>query len=332
MIQIISPSKLTTGGTELLHQLNYELEKLDAEVGMAYFDKEKKSFVETDINPNFSKYSLKKNKSVLLKDVKENVIIVPETMLKHVKNIKNAIVYVWWLSVDNYKVNLNLDYLKDYGINSFVYEFKKALTIVPISNLKKFKHLVQSEYASNFLKDKGIKSDFLSDYININFSNTDSKIKKEDIICYNPAKGKNVTKKIIDFYSTNESNFSFIPIVKMTQKQVAETLQKAKIYIDFGWHPGKDRIPREARLQDCVIITGKRGSAGNKADVRIPEKYKFNEKESNFLKNIDSVIRDVISNFDANLSQQNEYKEVIHGEKELFEKEVLRFFNEVKNN
>lgn len=24
------------------------------------------------------------------------------------------------------------------------------------------------------------------------------------------------------------------------------TMRKAKVYIDFGFHPGKDRIPREA--------------------------------------------------------------------------------------
>lgn len=332
MIQIISPSKLTTGGTELLHQLNYELEKLGADVGMSYYDKENKSFVEIDINPNFKKYSVKKSKSVKLTDSADTVIVVPETMLKHISKITNAKIYVWWLSVDNYKVNLNLDYLKDYGLKSFIYEFKKALTITPISKLRIHKHLVQSKYAQEFLASQSVKSEYLSDYINTDFSNVDSEIKKSDIICYNPAKGKNVTKRIIDFYKNRNSKVRFVPIVKMNQKQVAETLRSAKIYIDFGWHPGKDRIPREARLQDCVIITGSRGSAKNEEDVRIPQKYKFDEKSPDFLKNIDLIIMDVMNNFDQNLNSQNKYKEAINNERNIFEKEVKRFYKEVINN
>ena len=30
-----------------------------------------------------------------------------------------------------------------------------------------------------------------------------------------------------------------------------------KLYIDFGGFPGKDRLPREAVMHDCCIITGK---------------------------------------------------------------------------
>ncbi|KAA0126159.1 hypothetical protein FY557_18790 [Chryseobacterium sp. SN22] len=329
MIQIISPSKLTTGGTELLHQLNYELEKLGADVGMAYYDKEHKSFVEMEINPNFKKYSTKKNESVKLNDSTDNVIVVAETMLKHISAIKNAKVYVWWLSVDNYKVNLNLDYLKDYGFKSFIYEIKKALTITPISKLKGYKHLVQSKYAKDFLSSYSVQSEYLSDYINTGFLDVGPEINKSDIICYNPAKGKNVTKRIIDFYKNKNSAIRFIPIVNMNQKQVAETLRSAKIYIDFGWHPGKDRIPREARLQNCIIITGKRGSARNEEDIRIPQKYKFDEKSPDFLKNIDLIITDVVNNFDENLNSQNYYKEIINKERSLFEKEVARFYEEV---
>ncbi len=38
-------------------------------------------------------------------------------------------------------------------------------------------------------------------------------------------------------------------------------MRKAKLYIDFGYHPGKERMPREACLLDCCLIIGKDGSA-----------------------------------------------------------------------
>jgi len=43
-----------------------------------------------------------------------------------------------------------------------------------------------------------------------------------------------------------------------------------KLYVDFGKHPGKDRMPREAAVHGCCIITGRRGAAGNPFDIPIP--------------------------------------------------------------
>lgn len=54
-------------------------------------------------------------------------------------------------------------------------------------------------------------------------------------------------------------------------------MSKSKVYIDFGNHPGKDRIPREAAISGCIVITGKRGAAAFAEDVCIPETYKFDE-------------------------------------------------------
>ena len=57
--------------------------------------------------------------------------------------------------------------------------------------------------------------------------------------------------------------------------QVTAKLLRAKIYIDFGPHPGMDRFPREAALAGCMIVTNTQGAAEYYADVPIPHKYKF---------------------------------------------------------
>lgn len=51
---------------------------------------------------------------------------------------------------------------------------------------------------------------------------------------------------------------NFKPIINMTRDEVIRELQRAKVYIDFGNHPGKDRIPREAAILGCCAIVGKR--------------------------------------------------------------------------
>ena len=54
-------------------------------------------------------------------------------------------------------------------------------------------------------------------------------------------------------------------------------LQRSKIYIDFGPHPGMDRIPREAALAGCLVITNSEGAAGFQSDVPILPKYKVKD-------------------------------------------------------
>ena len=53
-------------------------------------------------------------------------------------------------------------------------------------------------------------------------------------------------------------------------------MMESKVYIDFGNHLGKDRIPREV-ASGCCIITGKTGADKYKEDVYIGEKFKFDE-------------------------------------------------------
>lgn len=57
-------------------------------------------------------------------------------------------------------------------------------------------------------------------------------------------------------------------------------MDESMIYIDFGEHPGKDRIPREAAMRDLIVITGRDGAAVNDVDVSIPKKYKIDRNMS----------------------------------------------------
>ena len=51
----------------------------------------------------------------------------------------------------------------------------------------------------------------------------------------------------------------------------------AKVYVDFGNHPGKDRIPREAALCGCRVVTNLRGAAAYREDVELDDCLKFDE-------------------------------------------------------
>ena len=82
----------------------------------------------------------------------------------------------------------------------------------------------------------------------------------------------------------------------MSPIEVQELFKKSKVYIDFGYHPGKDRIPREAAVNDCCIITNREGSAKNNIDIPIFDKYKFSEPIKDQTK-IFELISDIFANY-----------------------------------
>ena len=111
----------------------------------------------------------------------------------------------------------------------------------------------------------------------------------------------------------------------MSRTQMIETLQRAKVYIDFGNHPGKDRIPREAAILGCCVITGKRGSAAFYEDVPISDEYKFDDKDENIYRIIHRV-RDCLENYAERDKDFEHYRRVIRDEPSKFIADLRKIF------
>ena len=90
--------------------------------------------------------------------------------------------------------------------------------------------------------------------------------------------------------AASAGRLDWVPIENMTPREVGELLASAKVYVDFGEHPGRDRIPREAALAGCVVITGTRGSAGNGIDIPIPSEYVIGEDSPDAVNRIVAAI------------------------------------------
>jgi len=93
--------------------------------------------------------------------------------------------------------------------------------------------------------------------------------KKEDIVAFNGMKDR-MTPAICHMLK-----IPFINLRGLPREKVLEALQKCKLYVDFGFHPGKDHLPREAAMCGCVVVTNKSGSAAYDEDVPIREKVLF---------------------------------------------------------
>jgi hypothetical protein len=315
-IYILCPPKYATGGTELLHQLSDALLKNDVDARLFYWPKAK-----NPTSPEFVKYQI--NIATDIQDVKENVFIAPEIDNFKIFEYENIQKAIWWLSVDNYFKNVSIrkNTLKLRLADTF---FRRKLFNFQDSRFDSVKHFAQSYYAKKFLESKGIQDvKMLTDYINDRFFSTSFEISnKEDIVLYNPKKGIEFTQKLIKM---SGDAIRWIPIQNLSREGVVDLLKKAKVYIDFGNHPGKDRFPREAAVLGCCIITNKEGSAGNNKDLPIPERYKF-EADANNLNSIVDRITECLTEYENVHLDFESYRAQISEEKNVFFKEVNSLF------
>tara|TARA_X000000950_G_scaffold288265_1_gene404188 strand:- start:136 stop:1104 length:969 start_codon:yes stop_codon:yes gene_type:complete len=303
-----------TGGSELVHQLCHELSNLNLKSYICYYP-----FHNNYEIPN--EYSIYNLEQCDLEDDPENIIILPEVATKFAWGIKKSKIGIWWLSVDNYYRKKRDNFFKDQI--KYLKDLIR-LRLMPIFLMKKYLHFVQSKYAYDHLKNQNLSPDYLSDYLNpIHFR--ENKVVKENIILYNPVKGKKVTQKLIN----DNKDFNFIALEKLTNKQVQELFNRAKLYIDFGNHPGKDRMPREAVMANCCIITGVRGSAKNNIDIPILTKYKFNDQELIDNNLFRSLVISIFSNYAENLFNFTDYKKSIINEKTIFQNQVKNIFTKI---
>ncbi len=318
-IFVVCPAKGATGGPELLHQLVYKMNIFGMDAVMYYYP----SNLDDPVHPFYKQYNNRYVREI--EDNEENILVVPEIRTDLVYKYPKIRKIIWWLSVDNFP-----RYPKDWKVIAktmlrTIKNPKYCYNFEPMENLY---HLVQSEYARSYLLKKGIrpdKIDYLSDYINSLFiskqQGNKKDIAKEDIVTYNPKKGYKFTKKIIKA----AKDIKFVPIVNMTPDEVAELLLRAKLYIDFGNHPGKDRIPREAAVSNCCVIVGKKGSARFKEDVPIGNEYKFDVNTRN-IKKIVEKIKHILKNYDSEIQKFESYRHFILNEETRFENDIKRIF------
>jgi len=344
-VYIACPANVATGGPELLHQLAFHLRnEMGIKAYVLYYNFTGGS--QSPVHPAFRIYNVPFVLEIpSSEDQEKNILIVPEisSALKLLRKYKNIRKGVWFLSVDNYYLSklkktdfifkrLLIKLLRSItGSPFFVFDVTSKELLNKLMNLYNYQedrdlinsnfYLFQSYYSLvHFGKLK--PSFYLSDYLNKDFLTiTTDFSKKENFVVFNPKKGFSYTKEIIKA----AKDITFVPIVNMTREQVIEILQRAKVYIDFGNHPGKDRIPREAAILGCCVITSKRGSAAFQEDVPIPERYKFDDTLDNVPRVVETI-RYCFENFDEAVRDFDFYRELIKEEPKKFIDDLKKIF------
>lgn len=330
-IFVPAPAGTVTGGAELLHQLVGYLRDHGRDAYIVYFGE-----AEHSIPTDYGCYNIATSNQV--EDIGTNVVVIYEGIYNQIALYPNAQKVLWWLSVDNFFLCSRsflspFDYYRyqKHGLRRIAKlclhflmgrnEFNELLSIKELVSLNAV-NAYQSEYAQWWL----LKHHFpnvvpLKDYINIDHCKSFSIEGREDIVLYNPKKGFSFTQKLIAL----SPDIKWVALQGMSRTQLIEILGKAKVYVDFGYHPGKDRLPRECAMNWCCVITGKRGSARFFEDVSVPDEYKFDEKTAR-LEDIIERIRWTLAHYDKAIADFSYYRASIAQEKKEFELQICKLF------
>lgn len=303
----ICPANLATGGTEGIHHLVSELCKCGANAKILY-----EGIDLTDPQPKeFDKYQCE-YVTEIPKDF-SGVLIFPE---------------VWGNRValpeyQKYQTAINWQGIDVYSWHTPAWERGKFL-----SNPETL-HITMSEYGMEYLRKFGLEPIKIPDCIGDEFyEQYDHPTKRSDLVLYNPVSVKLTTfQEIVMARCTTELGIRFKPIEGYTRKELIDLFYSSKLYIDFGVFSGRERLPREAVMCGCCILTSNQGTAKYYLDNSIPSKYKLNDIDQAI-----KMIRYVVNNYDQCKPDYDEYRELLTKDREDYPKAVKELYNAILNN
>lgn len=289
-VLMVCPAHVVTGGTESIHQFANELNTFkDMDVKIWYWGADLS-------NPRpveYEKYNV--DYIVRFPDDYKDVIIFPEIWANNVTNVKykDCIKCIHWLGVNGYYWHTPIEVQ---GL------YLKQTDVI---------HLSQSEYATNHLLEHGVdkkKILHISDVPNSLFFEDYEEQPRNNVVLFNPAKMTDFQRVLMS--RAREEGLVFKPLENLTRDGVAQTMRRAKLYIEFGIWPGRERVPREAALSGCCVIASKLGCAKYYADVSLDEKWKFDIDASN-IPSIIKTMKYILNNYDICKGEFDSYKQSV---------------------
>ena len=213
---------------------------------------------------------------------------------------------LWWLSVDN----------NGGSFHDFVGSAARGVV-----------HASNSQYGIDYLASRRVPGALLlPDFVDVPLCGGGANasdplaggvgVGRGRVVAYNPSKGGAVTNRIIAALSASAGGqgVQMVPVQHVPSS--AYILRYARVYIDFGHHPGQDRLPREAVQCGCTVITGTEGSASLYADVPLPAALKIRAP----LQNLQDTVRRIQAAVDAyptkGAEEMQAYRGFVAGQRE----------------
>lgn len=204
-IFVLVPSG-SSGGHESLHQMVSILNE-NGQDAYVYYSEQKEN---PKIPEKFKKYTIKVAENI--EDNSENILVVSELCTNYLYLYKRIKKVIWWLSWNFYAENekwMNrgvFDRIVHGEWKSAARFMKKRLTgMGKVFSFQKdtndIFHFYNCEYVRKNLEERGVQKEnmcYLCGPISEQYFTKEIHVEKEDILVYNPAKGYEYTKEILE--------------------------------------------------------------------------------------------------------------------------------------
>lgn len=308
-----------TGGPLAIHQAAKTMNDLGGDASIIYLRPSKSSDRSRVIKRDGSKIMVrnmiykrrvhKRLKELDVKSASEATIhdhfVVPESdpgLASYLLSIGCRNVHLWWLSVDYFPL-------------------KHLHTLEYRSVIHRVHNLCQSVYAYEFVKALGAPNiSMLTDFVEFSSDRVLRPTKDRHFdVAYLPAKSTGAEGLI----EALGKEYKVIALRNMSRAEVEDTLCDTKFFIDFGYHPGKDRIPREAAMCGCIPYVRKAGAACFDGDVPLPERLRIETQEFFDVGAFVSAFQEVLEDAGSFADALRDYQASILREQKTFEVELL---------
>jgi hypothetical protein len=349
-IYLITFPRVYTGGITALYQLCHSLNNigLNAKIG---FPVSAFSKIDTLIHKAYVSYNCKHTSLLSINDNNKTTLIIPESMPNLVDKFTNSIKILYWLSVDHYVIrsfpHSLLDFVR-YTLSKFTnfsspnpmyikllynsylaHYVSRHLAKLNVAVPNVSMHIVQSRYAYEFLRSLGVQHQqvfFLHEPLEEDYLFQDRSYDGRDLgVAWNSRKAYPITLKIIKHL--RKLSIPINPLYNVGKEKMREILSRTKIFIDIGFHPGRDRPPREAVALGNIAVVNNHGGCFYYDDCMIEPPFKvdcYTESRCNIdPKKVAEDILHYMENYEYYYKKFfAKFREYILEEPKLYQKEI----------
>ncbi|HSH92915.1 MAG TPA: hypothetical protein VK968_02080 [Roseimicrobium sp.] len=246
---VIASPAYYTGGPEALHQLDHALRQKGVESSVLYFGPRNEAVIQ-DFEHRYGTRSWAGEPTGAV------ILVIPEVEDPQVWRTRGwSRITVWWLAVAR---------------------------LYPLHHYNGCFHLFQSQFARETRGQEGVRGMRVSDYLRTDLFRPGEPgggaVRRRKIACNHRSAGWLAGARL------EELDRELVVIEGMTADHIPALLRSSAYFVDVGWHPGRDRMVREAALCGCRVLAGRQGAAAFAEDLPLPDCLRLEDGDTDSLR------------------------------------------------